>query len=135
MQDTNLYLVLNNCDYFAIAEEYVQTKNSFRSESWFETIQLWMDLIGDIVLLFFLDMSSTGIAVSMYKTAYKWRSYIRFLEIEHKVHEWKMIIHSMGGPTITTNDEHYQAYVYADGMQRLHNTLFGLTKKSTKRLQ
>ena len=62
--------------------------------------------------------------LSIHKAVSKWQQYIRFLQLQEKTDEWKRLIQSIGGPFISTNDETYHMYVYADGMQRSYNHLF-----------
>jgi hypothetical protein len=37
---------------------------------------------------------------------------------------WQLIVDSLGGPFVATNSMRYMPYVYADGMQRIHNFIF-----------
>jgi hypothetical protein len=94
-----------------------------------------MKLGGNLILSFLFKSSPMSMAFSLYQVIAEWGKYIRYLDLKQQIHEWKEIIHSVGGPFISTNDETYQAYVYADGMQRLHDRLFGFTKKGTKCLE
>ena len=73
--------------------------------------------------------------ISIHKAVTKWQQYLRYLQLETVTNEWKEIVTSTGGPSISTNDDTYIMYVFADAMQRLRNRLFPvLTKKGTKRL-
>ena len=129
------YLILNRQNYFAIAEEYTQLKQLFKTETFYEKLSLFMKLAGNLLMSFLWKSSSISLALTCYRLAEDWKQYIRYLELKTRLHEWKEIVHSAGGPFISTNDETYQSYVYADGMQRLHTALFGLTEKRAKRLQ
>lgn len=62
--------------------------------------------------------------MSTHKTISKWHQYLRYIELKYETNEWKAIVQSIGGPFISTNDDKYHVYVYADGMQRLHDNLF-----------
>lgn len=144
MSDLAKYLVLNKKPYFKIADEYVQLNQLFRNETTFEKLNFWIDmvihpLINILSMIFFNQQLGVFTVLSIHKTVTKWRSYLRYLELKTEINEWREIIHSIGGPFISTNDETYHSYVYADGMQRLHDSLFGrlpitLSKKSSKRV-
>ena len=94
-----------------------------------------MKLIGNLLLSILWKSQAMSMALTLYRMVTDWKQYIHYLEIRKKIHEWKEIVHSAGGPFISTNDDVYQPYVYADGMQRLHNNLLGLPKERTKRVQ
>jgi hypothetical protein len=88
-------------------------------------------------ILFFKQQLGLFTVMSIHKTVTKWGQYFRYLELKHMTDEWKTIVKSVGGPFISTNDEMYHMYVYADGMQRLHDDLLGgllLPKERAKRL-
>lgn len=128
------YLILNNTNYFAAAEDYINLSQLFKTDTFYEKLSLFMKLIGNLLLSILWKSQAMSLAFTLYKMVDDWRQYIRYLRLKKKIHEWKDIVHSVGGPFISTNDETYQSYVYADGMQRLHNNLFGLAKKGAKRL-
>ena len=93
-----------------------------------------------VSILFFNQKIGIFNVMSIHKTVTKWQQYFRYVELRNETSKWKKFVQSAGGPFISTNDETYHAYVYADGMQRLSDTLFGrrgsllLTKKGSKRL-
>jgi hypothetical protein len=135
------YLILNNCNYFAIAEEFTLLTQLFKMDTGFEKLNFWIDMIIYPIITFIsiiIYNEKIGIfsIVSIHKTVSKWQKYLDYLLVKTKINEWKEVIKSTGGPVISTNDDKYIAYVYADGMQRLHNRLFPtfFTKKSSKRL-
>jgi hypothetical protein len=129
------YLVLNNTDYFREADEYIQLHQLFKTETFYEKFGLFMKLIGNLILAFVWKSQALSMSFTIYRMVEDWKQYIRYLEIRSKIREWKELVRSVGGPFISTNDPTYQCYVYADGMQRLHNRLFGLSKECAKRLQ
>jgi len=53
-----------------------------------------------------------------------WVDWFQYYNITQETLEWKKFVQSAGGPFISTNDPMYHLYVYADGMQRLKNSLF-----------
>jgi hypothetical protein len=136
----NQYLILNNSDYFAVAEEFTILNQIFKKDTVFEKLNFWVDMIIYPVinlLSIILYNQKMGIFTVMmiHKTVKKWQEYLRYLLLKQKTDEWKEIVQSTGGPIISTNDDTYIMYVYADAMQRLRNRLFPvLTKKGTKRL-
>ena len=145
MSDVTRHILLNNSSYFALAEEFVQLNQLFKCDSTFEKLNFWIDMVlyplyTLISILFFNQTLGIFNVMSIHKTVTKWQQYFRYLELKTLTSQWRGFVHSAGGPFISTNDETYHSYVYADGMQRLSDTLFCrrgsllLTKKSSKRL-
>lgn len=141
----NQYLILNKKRYFSIAEEFVNLEKLFKLETLFEKVSLLIDMIiYPIYTLFSILLYNQQLGVmtimSIHKTVTKWQQYFRYLELKSDIYKWKAMVRSVGGPFISTNDDTYHSYVYADGMQRLHDSLFRgrssflLTKKGTKSL-
>lgn len=128
-------MVLNNTDYFAVAEEYIQLKQLFKTETFYEKLSLFMKLVGNLLLSILWKSQAMSMALTLYRMVTDWKQYIHYLDIRKKIHEWKEIVQSTGGPFISTNDDFYKPYVYADGMQRLHNDLFGFTKERAKGIE
>ena len=135
MSKVSQYLVLNNKNYFKTVDEYIELKQLFRSETFYEKLSLFMKLLGNLLISILWKSSSLSISFTIYRMIDDWKKYLYYLDIKRQIHEWKEIVHSVGGPFISTNDDVYQPYIYADGMQRLHNNLFGLSKERTKRLE
>lgn len=134
MSRISQYLVLNNTNYFADAEEYIQLHQLFKTETFYEKLSLFMKLIGNLLLSILWKSQAMSMAFTVYRMVSDWREYLHYRELRRRLYEWKDVVHSVGGPFISTNDETYHPYVYADGMQRLHTALFGLPKERTKRL-
>jgi len=142
MSSLGQYLVLNTKPYFKMADEFVRLNQLFKNETTFEKLNFWIDmvihpLINIISILLFKQQLGVFTILSIHKTVTKWQSYLKYLELKTEIDEWKAIIHSIGGPFISTNDDTYQSYVYADGIQRLHDSLFRrlpitLSKKGSK---
>jgi hypothetical protein len=133
------YLILNKKKYFSIAEEYVGLQQLFQKETVFEKLSIIVDMliyplfmIGSVI--FYQQEMTLFTVMSIHKTVTIWLNWIRYMELSQEINEWKNIVRSVGGPFISCNDPTYHVYVYADGMQRLHDTLFVLPKKGTKRL-
>jgi hypothetical protein len=135
MSSISKYLILNKKKYFALADEYIGLQQLFKTDTFYEKLSLFMELVGSFLMSLLFRSSSMNLSVSFYKTFMKWKEYIRYLNLKEQISEWKQIIKSVGGPYISTNDETYLPYVYADGMQRLHDRLFGLSKESAKCIQ
>jgi hypothetical protein len=142
--EINQYLILNKKRYFSIAEEFVNLEKLFKLETLFEKVSFWIDMViypiyTLISTLLFQQQLGIMTIVSIHKTVTKWQQYFRYIELKSEITEWKTIVQSVGGPFISTNDDTYHSYVYADGIQRLHDNLFGsssfiFTKEGTKRL-
>jgi magnesium-transporting ATPase (P-type) len=136
----NQYLILNSSNYFEVAEEYTLLDHIFKRETVFENLNFWIDmviypLINLLSVILYNQKLGIFTIMSIHKTVTKWQQYLRYMILKEKTDEWKEIIQSTGGPVISTNDNTYIMYVYADAMQRLRNRLFPvLTKKGTKRL-
>jgi hypothetical protein len=129
MLKINQYLILNKKDYFKIADEFVTLHQLFKTETLLEKFNFWIDLViyplySLISILFFKQELGIFTVMSTHKTVTKWQQYLRYMELKSETDEWKRMVQSVGGPFISTNDDKYHVYVYADGMQRLHNNLF-----------
>jgi hypothetical protein len=135
MSSISEYLILNNTNYFAVAEEYIQLNQRFKTDTFYETFGLFMKLIGNLLLAIIWKSQALSLSFTIYRMVEDWKEYITYLKSRTKIREWKELVRSVGGPFISTNDDLYQPYVYADGMQRLHNALFGLAKERAKRLE
>ena len=129
MLKINQYLILNKKNYFKIADEFVTLHQLFKTETLLEKFNFWIDLViyplySLISILFFKQELGIFTVMSTHKTVTKWQQYLRYMELKSETDEWKRMVQSVGGPFISTNDDKYHVYVYADGMQRLHNNLF-----------
>lgn len=127
--EINQYLILNKKKYFSIAEEFINLTQIFKNETLFKKLNFWIDMILYPILTLISIVrynQKLGVFKIMYihKAVTKWQQYFRYLELKSEIDEWKLIIESTGGPVISTNDDTYQAYVYADAIQRLHDKLF-----------
>ena len=113
--------VLNE-PYFALADEYVELKAKFVCEDVFETIYLWFDMllypIYIVIRLCMQDFSVTYI-FALTKSYQLWFDWLRLQEIEAKVDYWKLVVRSIGGPWISSNNPDLHVFVYADGMERI----------------
>lgn len=137
-QTSQMLLKPNN--YFEITEEYVGLQNTFLKDGWIGSISLWIDMIVypivSFVSIFVYHQSPTIFSmISLHKTISLWIQWIRFKTLTYEIHEWMNIVRSIGGPFISSNDPTYHIFVYADGMQRVWDSLFVLPKKCTKRTQ
>jgi hypothetical protein len=138
------YILMHPTDYFKIADEYVSLQKIFTTETIFKKIELWSEMfISPIIILiqaFFskqsLDMFST---FSIQKCAQRWKEWFRMRELRSQIQQWITLIRSYGGPFISSNDAEYHVFVYADGMQRLHDAIrlrvLLVSEESTKRFK
>ena len=129
MSELTQHIILNTKNYFQIAEEFVNLNKLFKQETLFEKLNFWIDMVVYPLYLIFSTIwfeQPVGMftMLSIHKTVSKWQQYLKFLELKEKTDEWKRLIQSIGGPFISTNDQTYHVYVYADGMQRSYNNLF-----------
>ncbi len=132
-----LLLLPNN--YFAIAEEYTKLQKIFVTETFLESIMLWIDMV--IAPLFnivkaILSMKPPELftILSLQKAVTLWKDWFRFKELRLIIRDWISISRSVGGPYISTNDAEYHTFVYADAMVRLQTALLTLiSEKRTKR--
>lgn len=134
MSRATQYLILNHTDYFADAEMYIEYHQRFKTDTFYETFGLFMKLVGNLLLAFLWKSSAMSLAFTLYRTVEDWKEFLCYKSLQSHVQQWREIVQSVGGPFIVTNDEMYQPYVYADGMQRIYTRLFGLSKERTKRL-
>ena len=136
------YAILNIKNYFGIAEEFVSLEQLFKNDTLFKKLNFWVDMIiyplsVIISIIYFGQTMGIFTVMTIHKTISKWQQYLRYLHLKYEIDEWRLVVKSIGGPFISTNDDKYHVYVYADGMQRLYNILLGnlfLTKKGSKRL-
>lgn len=129
MSELTQYILLNKQNYFQIAEEFVNLHQLFKQETLLEKLNFWIDMILYPLYIVFSTLwfeQPIGMftVLSIHKAVSKWQQYLRFLQLQEKTNEWRHLIQSIGGPFISTNDETYHMYVYADGMQRSYNHLF-----------
>jgi len=115
-------LEVPNEPYFALADEYVELKAKFVCEDTIETIYLWVDMllypIYITVRLCMQDFSVTYI-FALTKTYQLWFDWFRLQDLEAKFEYWKLIVRSIGGPWISSNNPDFHVFVYAEGMERI----------------
>jgi hypothetical protein len=129
------YLILNKVDYFAVAEEFTKLEQLFKKETVFEKLNFWIDMIiypmiNLISIIVYNQQMGVFTIMSIHKSVTKWQQYLRYLQLKTITNEWKEIVNSTGGPSISTNDDTYIMYVFADAMQRLYNRLFRINERS-----
>jgi hypothetical protein len=137
------YILLNNKSYFKIADEFIVLHEEFSPESIIQKISLWFEmiispLITIVQIVFFKKLPDLFTILSIQKTLQIWLKWFEWKSHQNEIREWIKIIRSIGGPFIGCNDAKYHMYVYADGMQRIKDSLLertGISKESTKRLK
>jgi hypothetical protein len=138
---TKAYFLLNKKPYFKMADEYVGLQQTFVKDTLLESLSLWMDMViyplGLLIAYIFFDKKpSIFSASSIHKMFTTWIDWFKFKWLNSQMSDWMRIVRSQGGPFISTNDPTYHMYVYADGMQRLHDSLpISLPEKRAKRLE
>jgi hypothetical protein len=122
-------IILNDSDYFEIAEEYTGLHKKFNPSGFYNTISLWVEMIISPIISFVMmivNQEPPGILnmLSLHKTITLWYEWFEYQHLKHAVHGWMNIVRSIGGPFISTNEPDYHAYVYADNMQRIYYSFF-----------
>ena len=122
------YILLNDRNYFQLANEYSSLHKTFVKESLLEHIMLWFDMIISPLITIFKSIFRTeypGILdmLSMQKCVTMWKDWIRMKELQKTIREWISIVRSIGGPFISSNDAEYHIFVYADAMQRISDSI------------
>lgn len=131
------YILLHPTKYFQIAEEFVTLHAQFAKETFYEKMMVWLDMVISPILTIIqifqkhsLDMFAI---LSIQKTINVWRDWFRWKELQTMMREWVKIVRSIGGPFIACNDAHYHMFVYADGIQRLYDSLLlSISEKRAK---
>jgi hypothetical protein len=108
---------------FQVAERYITLKQRCVPESWGDIILYFNEMVtGPIITIFLLFMGSQDLLMvfSAITRAYSawsdWEEYHALRSVVQKMF-LKMMLH--GGPKITTNDNKYLPYVFADAVVRL----------------
>jgi hypothetical protein len=124
-------------NYFTIADEYVSLQRIFSRDTLLGKLELWVEMI--ITPLFMLGSAILNMTMpdmfqmmSLQKCVQLWKDWFRMRELRSEIHSWMKVVRSIGGPFIASNDAEYHVFVYADGMQRLHDLI--ITKERTERL-
>lgn len=140
-QDQIQYVLLNNKTYFKTADQFVRLKKRFAPDTLFGKIGLWMDMIVSPLLtllqiVFFKKVPDLFTILTIQKTVSIWTEWFEWNQCRQSIREWIKIIRAIGGPFISCNDAEYHMFVYADGMQRIHDSLLStrVSKERTKRL-
>lgn len=122
-------IIMNDQDYFEIAEQYTELKRKFNPSGFYNAISLWVEMIVSPLIMFVMmivNQEAPGIfnMLSLHKTITVWQDWFEYQDVKRHVHRWMNIVRSIGGPFIATNDPNYHAYVYADNMQRIYYSFF-----------
>ena len=141
--EQTIHFVLYPQNYFEIAEEFIRLSNIFVKESFFEKVSLWVEMVISPLISLCMSLYSKTppsffTMIGLQKCFQLWQEWFEFRRLAILVREWTNIVRAVGGPFISTNDAKYHVYVYADGMQRIHNSLLGrrsLAKEGAKRVE
>lgn len=91
-----------------------------------DTISLWMDMIIYpiyTVINWFISEFSMLSLIGLTKTYQLWLDWFRFKSLGKQVRSWTNIVRSVGGPFISSNEAEFHVFVYADGMERIRESL------------
>jgi hypothetical protein len=130
-------ILMHPKNYFEIADEYVSLQRIFSRDTLLGKLELWIEMIITPLFMFvsaILNMSMPDMfqMMSLQKCIQLWKDWFHMRELRSEIHKWIKIVRSVGGPFIASNDAEYHVFVYADGMQRLHDLI--LAKERAKRL-
>lgn len=121
------YLLENSTDFFKDTFKYFELRRKFRG------IMPWVDMIvGPLITIISFFVYGTYDAFSLLSFGKALAVFLEWLEyhqLSKRILEWKRFVQNNGGPIISTNDAEYHVFVYADAMQRLHNSLFKMTSR------
>lgn len=125
------YFVEQSSDFFKETHEYFELRRKFMG------ILPWIDMIVGpmitIISFFWYRTYDMFSVMSFAKAGMVLREWFRYMQLSQKLREWKSIVNNTGGPVISTNDPEYHVFVYADGMQRLHNSFFKTSCQASRR--
>lgn len=135
------YILLNNKKYFGTAEKFINLHEKFMPENLIQKVSLWVEMVISPLItlsqiIFFGKLPDVFTILSFQKTVYIWLDWFEWKELQQTIREWIKMVRSIGGPFIGCNDAKYHMYVYADGMQRIHDSLLlnrRISKEGTKR--
>ena len=116
----------NSTDFFKDTNEYFDLRRKFKG------IYVWIDMLSPLItIISFILYGAYDIfsLMSFGKAFLAFREWLRYRQLSSQMSKWKQTVLRSGGPFIATNDPEYHVYVYADGMQRLHDKLFKGCKK------
>ena len=119
------YFLQNTKNYFKESEELLRLEKIHRHPSWVLFIEMWITPILFIVSIFITESIPSLLSMlSIYRCFCTWSDHYRYKELRRDFDRWQLIVDSLGGPFVATNNMRYMPYVYADGMQRIHNFVF-----------
>lgn len=132
-------ILMNKRNYFQIADEYVSLQKIFSTDTLLEKLELWVEMVISPIITVIMslvngDMPDMFQLMSFQKCAQLWKDWFRLKELRKEIHMWIRVVRSIGGPFISANEAEYHVFVYADGMQRLHDVLL-VSKERTKGLK
>jgi hypothetical protein len=116
------FFVEESTDFFKETNEYIELRKKFSG------FMPWIDMIVSplvTIITFFVygNYDMFGF-LSFGKALMVFREWLRYRHLSNSISKWREIVKKEGGPFISTNDPAYHVFVYADGMQRLHNSIF-----------
>lgn len=116
------YFITQSTDFFKDTNEYFAMRRKFGGfMPWIDMIVAPLVAIITFVVYGTYDMFGL---LTFGKALMVFREWLRYRELSARISKWREIVGQNGGPVISVNDPEYHIYVYADGMQRLHNSCF-----------
>jgi len=132
-------ILMHPRNYFSIADEYVSLQKIFSKDTLLGKLELWIEMVISPIIMIIMSFFNGSMPdmfqmMSLQKCAQLWKDWFRMRELRSEIHMWIEVVRLIGGPFIATNDAEYHMFVYADGMQRLHDLLI-VSKERTKGLK
>jgi hypothetical protein len=117
------YLIENSTDFFGDTFRYFDLRRKFSG------ILPWIDMIVGPLITIISGSYDAFSLLSILKAISVFLEWFEYHLLSKRILEWKQIVRDSSGPVISTNDPEYHIFVYADAMQRLHDSVF---KKSCR---
>jgi hypothetical protein len=118
-----------SCDFFKLAEEYLQLEKRFHRETFFEELMFWFEAV--VAPLWTMISGSVDLwsVMTIYKAAEIWSAFIRYSVLADMIWRWQ----DNAVPKIGTNNNRYLPYVFAHELTLQKSAVFA--KKCTERFQ
>lgn len=108
---------------FELAEQYIQLRTKFKTESWVEFATHVNDLVLTPLIFIFMLLTQRATPLFILTTCLElfklFREYYRYSVLRYKIQQMYILTMASGGPHITTNNMDYMPYVFADAVVRL----------------
>ena len=107
---------------FQTAERYIQLRKQYAPKTWGDTMILINSMVVTPLITIFLLLIRNTSLISVLSAAsgtfQSWRGWIEYNNLRFEVQRMYLRTVEVGGPFITTNDNDYMPYVFADAVMR-----------------